>query len=200
MTAADVPAHVSALDTAAPQRWRNGGGMTRELLVWPAAPDSQAWRVRISVADIGRDGPFSPYPGVTRCFCVLQGDGVELVIGGRSCLLRPGDAPIAFDGAVPVHAKVVGPQSRDLNLMVAGGDARMLPVQAGSDWRPEPCVHGVCGVFGWGGGILRIGGRTTLAVAPRSLVWFEAPPGSLGWVAAPGEALAAWWLWASVQP
>ena len=45
------------------QAWRNGGGVTRELLTWPAA---QAWALRISVADIERDGPFSAFPGIER--------------------------------------------------------------------------------------------------------------------------------------
>ena len=41
--------HTVALSSATPQAWRNGGGVTRELLAWPAA---DAWRVRVSVADV----------------------------------------------------------------------------------------------------------------------------------------------------
>ena len=37
------------VDDVAPVPWRNGGGLTRELLAWPAAQD---WAIRISVADI----------------------------------------------------------------------------------------------------------------------------------------------------
>ena len=51
------------LDEVNPQPWRNGGGMTRELLAWPEA---ERWRARVSVADIAEDGPFSPFPGVDR--------------------------------------------------------------------------------------------------------------------------------------
>ena len=50
-----------------PQAWRNGGGQTRELLAWPHGAD---WSVRISLADIEADGPFSPFPGVQRWFAV----------------------------------------------------------------------------------------------------------------------------------
>lgn len=41
--------------------WRNGGGATREVARHPqgAAADGFEWRV--SVADIGADGPFSAY-------------------------------------------------------------------------------------------------------------------------------------------
>ena len=59
----------------APQPWRNGGGLTRELLAWP---DAEAWQCRLSVADITRAGPFSAFPGVTRWFAVLEGEGVVL--------------------------------------------------------------------------------------------------------------------------
>ncbi|MEO8526020.1 MAG: HutD family protein [Caldimonas sp.] len=49
-------------DTAA-QPWRNGGGVTRELLAWPGVGD---WCVRVSIADIEADGPFSTFSGVQR--------------------------------------------------------------------------------------------------------------------------------------
>ena len=62
------------------QAWRNGAGVTRELLARPSAAD---WRVRVSVADIDRDGPFSAYPGVERWFTVLKGTGVDLAIDGQ---------------------------------------------------------------------------------------------------------------------
>ena len=61
--------------TTPPQPWRNGGGVTRELLAWPDGGD---WRVRVSVADIDADGPFSAFPGVERWFAVLEGAGVAL--------------------------------------------------------------------------------------------------------------------------
>ena len=80
------------LADATAQPWRNGGGMTRELLTWqrPDLPSSQGWSVRVSVADIARDGPFSAYPGVTRAFTVLEGEGVTLDWGGgRSRRLGP---------------------------------------------------------------------------------------------------------------
>ena len=32
--------------------WRNGGGVTRELLAWP---DSKDWALRVSVADVAAE-------------------------------------------------------------------------------------------------------------------------------------------------
>ena len=60
--------------------WRNGGGRTRELLAWPT-PES--WSVRVSVAEIEADGPFSQLPGIDRCFAVLAGAGVVLTLPSR---------------------------------------------------------------------------------------------------------------------
>ena len=51
------------VDAVPPAPWRNGGGVTRELLRWPA---DDGWRLRISVADIHTDGPFSVFAGVQR--------------------------------------------------------------------------------------------------------------------------------------
>ena len=65
---------ISALDLT-PQPWKNGGGKTRELLAWPHPSD---WILRLSVADIEADGPFSSFPGVQRWFAVLRGNGVRL--------------------------------------------------------------------------------------------------------------------------
>ena len=41
---------IAPLAGAAAQPWRNGGGITRELLAWPVASDQ--WALRVSVAQI----------------------------------------------------------------------------------------------------------------------------------------------------
>jgi uncharacterized protein len=100
------------------QPWRNGGGRTRELLAWPSAA---AWQVRVSVASIEADGPFSPYPGIDRWFAVLSGVGVVLALPQGAITLGPGSAAIAFAGeAVPACRLIDGP-TQDLNLMLRRG-------------------------------------------------------------------------------
>jgi len=105
-------------DDITPTPWKNGGGISRDLLFWPAA---DAWCVRISLADITRDGPFSPYPGVKRWFAVVEGDGVELQFAAGSRLQRRGDAPLHFDGADAPGCRLLSGMTRDLNLMLQGG-------------------------------------------------------------------------------
>jgi environmental stress-induced protein Ves len=64
-------------DEVAPQPWKNGGGVTRELLRI-GSPRSGDWLLRVSLADIEADGPFSAFAGMTRWFAVLAGGGVAL--------------------------------------------------------------------------------------------------------------------------
>ena len=105
-------------DRIPPQPWRNGGGATRELFVWPPQGD---WRLRISLADIERDGPFSAFPGVQRHFAVVEGAGVVLTLAGRTHTVTAGGDPIAFDGALAPGCRLVDGPTRDLNLMLQGG-------------------------------------------------------------------------------
>lgn len=103
------------LADCAPQPWRNGGGLTRELLAW--APDDGPWQVRVSVADITRDGPFSAFPGVERGFAVLEGAGVRLDVDGVERRLTPDDAPLHFAGEAAPGCRLIDGPTRDLNLM-----------------------------------------------------------------------------------
>jgi environmental stress-induced protein Ves len=116
------------VDAVPPQPWKNGGGWTRELLRWPAAGN---WRLRISLADIEADGPFSAFPGVTRWFAVLEGEGVALEFAGTRRELRPGDAPIRFEGAAAPRCTLLRGPTRDINLMLAGVDGALLAARAG---------------------------------------------------------------------
>lgn len=122
---------VTALADCPAQPWQNGGGLTRPLLAWPQAEN---WCVRISVADITQSGPFSPYPGVQRWFCVLEGEGVALHFGPRTVPLGPQDAPLAFDGADAPGCTLLGGPTRDLNLMLRGARSHGLQPVAPGDW------------------------------------------------------------------
>lgn len=116
----------------APQPWRNGGGRTRELLAWPAGA---GWKLRISLADIEADGPFSAFAGVQRWFAVIEGAGVVLALPGGEKRLTTADEPLAFDGAVAPGCRLVAGPTRDLNLMLREGiRGRMLRAASGQRW------------------------------------------------------------------
>ncbi len=92
--------------------WKNGGGVTRELLAWPSVSD---WAIRVSVADIEHEGPFSAFPGVERYFAVLEGEGVELEGVGA---VRVGDSPVKFEGDSARKCRLLNGPTRDLNVMI----------------------------------------------------------------------------------
>lgn len=116
-----------------PEPWRNGGGVTRELLVWPPTGD---WQMRISLAEITRDGPFSAFPGVERWLAIVDGQGLVLRIAERRAALDLDSAPLAFDGAAPTYAELMSGASRDLNLMARrdAGRAQMLRAATDAEW------------------------------------------------------------------
>lgn len=108
-----------ALDAIAPTPWKNGGGTTREIAVWPPGADMHAFDWRISVADIAADGPFSAFPGIDRQIVLINGAGVHLQAHDDSfChkLVRVGE-PFAFAGDTAVHAALVDGPTRDFNVM-----------------------------------------------------------------------------------
>ena len=190
-----------SLEQASMQRWRNGSGSTRELLAWPSA---EHWQLRLSVADIDADGPFSIFDGVQRWFVVLQGAGVALTINGQPRLQRLADAPLHFDGAAHTDCRLLGGPTRDLNLMLCGRQGGLLTAQAGQAWQPPGSV---CGLFS------RLPGHCQATAAPgdapshhalpaMALLWFATAPASLCWQPLTSSAILAnappqaWWLWA----
>lgn len=107
--------HIVRLADVAATPWRNGGGVTRELVSWPN-PDDWIWRM--SVAEVAHSGPFSRFDGVQRWFAVLAGAGVRLSMGEHSHELTGRSAPLCFDGAVPVACQLLDGATQDFNLMV----------------------------------------------------------------------------------
>ena len=105
------------------QPWRNGAGVTHELLCWPAA---DPFAIRISVADVTAPAPFSAFAGYRRWLYLLEGGPVTLALDGAEVVLAAPADGLAFSGAASVAAIAVARPSRDLNFMVS--DA--LPARA----------------------------------------------------------------------
>lgn len=101
--------------------WRNGGGMTTEIAVepGPGASPERPFLWRVSIADVGADGPFSAFPGYDRTILLLSGNGMRLDAGehGSIDLTRPFE-PQRFSGDWPVDGRLVDGPVRDFNLMV----------------------------------------------------------------------------------
>ncbi len=170
--------NVVKLDDVAAQSWRNGGGVTRELLKWPNADD---WTLRLSVADIEKDGPFSAFPGVQRWIVALTGAGMELG-DPFNFRIEPGVAPYRFQGEYAPMCTLIDGSTRDLNLMInercaTGWLRRIVSDNASTEnglWLAtrEPQSVDLRGIFSWAGFKLRTP-RDSVVVPPRSLVWSQ---------------------------
>ncbi|MGW7574263.1 HutD/Ves family protein [Streptomyces sp. NPDC054765] len=103
--------------------WSNGGGVTREIAVHPAGAgwDTFAWRV--SLADVTRDGPYSPLPGVRRILTVVDGAGLELTVDGTTRLLPDRCRPFAFPGGAATGSRLLDGPVVNLNVMLREGRA-----------------------------------------------------------------------------
>jgi hypothetical protein len=158
--------HEVRLDEVFPAPWRNGGGTTRELLAWPHKED---WQVRVSVAEIAKDGPFSSYPGVTRWFAVLSGEGVKLdehSLGTKS-------EPLRFDGARPLECRLAGGATEDFNLMLKGREGLMRRLAG----RHEiACRKGsLVGVYSHDHEVNFLAVEVRVVIPPRTLAWNIVP-------------------------
>ncbi len=131
---------IISAETIAPQAWRNGGGHTRELLAWPS---SDNWSLRISRADIEKDGPFSAFPGVNRWFAVLQGGGVVLTFAEKRYTLCMDGEPFNFDGAQSPACHLIDGPIQDLNLMSMGGHSMMQRVDPQQKWQGPFQIRGL---------------------------------------------------------
>lgn len=104
--------------------WRNQGGQTHELAVWPAQGE---WNWRMSVAEVTTSGPFSRFDGVTRWFAVLHGAGLDLELPTPTSdvdvappihRLTAKHPPLCFDGAAVAHCQLIDGPTLDFNLML----------------------------------------------------------------------------------
>jgi environmental stress-induced protein Ves len=108
--------------------WRNGGGVTRELCIWPEEASFEAldfdWRV--ARAQVATDGPFSVFEGFERHLVLISGAGLELELGEPAVRtrLRPLE-PFRFDGGAAARARLVAGPVEDLNLLVRRGAAQV---------------------------------------------------------------------------
>lgn len=100
-----------------PIKWKNGGGVTRDLRV--------SENYRISLADIDQDGAFSPFQNTTRHFSVVEGEGVFLEFGYDSHRLTSHTPPFTFAGDNPPYCRLVNGKTRDINMMIFKGEGEM---------------------------------------------------------------------------
>ena len=96
-------------------RWKNGQGWTTEIL---REPDREAFDWRLSIAEIESNAPFSAFAGVDRSLLLLEGNGMELRVGGAAPqLLNTRGQIVRFAGETAVEARLLDGPTRDFNVM-----------------------------------------------------------------------------------
>ena len=182
-----------------PSPWKNGGGVTHELVAWPSASN---WLWRMSVAEVESSGPFSRFEGVQRWFVVLSGAGVQLNIGAEAGLaavaqthsLTCASEPLCFAGDSPVHCTLLDGATQDFNLMLrrAHTTARMLRVQGEFSARLENAK------------IIAIYAQYKRASVQFDQEVLHLPPNTLAWRHCPAgvrlQVTAAHALWMEISP
>ena len=102
--------------------WKNGGGETLEVAVFPRDAEIADFGWRISMAIVAVDGPFSTFPGIDRTLVLLDGEGMTLDIAGRSPVtLKPDSPPCTFPADIATTATLTDGPITDLNVMTARG-------------------------------------------------------------------------------
>ncbi|SDV50679.1 HutD/Ves family protein [Chitinasiproducens palmae] len=111
---------VAALADIPAEPWRNGGGITRTLAV------GDGWRA--SLAEIGRDGPYSRFAGTLRLSLIVAGAGVRLRATAAEHAtaheLLPGQA-VQYDGDAAWQASLIDGPALALNLIARAGAYRL---------------------------------------------------------------------------
>jgi environmental stress-induced protein Ves len=180
--------HRILCDQVAPTPWRNGAGLTRDLLHWPGAAD---WCMRVSVADIDVDSPFSAFADVERWFAVVEGRGVRLHLPDGMRRVAANGPALHFLGEDAPACELIDGPTRDLNLMCRRGrgqaDMRRAEVGLAFDGparlRALFCADALT--------LTNDAGDTTLA--PFTLVWAEGATGA--WrIGSTLPQPRAWWM------
>ena len=187
--------HIIPLAEVSASPWRNGGGVTRELLAWPSAQD---WSWRMSVAEVESSGPFSAFEGVQRWFAVLTGAGVRLDMGQpphqHSHTVTASGAPLCFDGGSPAHCSLLGGATQDFNLMLRNGSAQGRMERVSGAFETLLVAPKIIAIYVISMRARVQFGSEIMTLAAGSLVWRQASAGTT--VAVTAEDA----LWMEIEP
>jgi environmental stress-induced protein Ves len=154
--------------------WKNGGGVTREIVCLPPSAGMNDFDWRVSIAHIASDGPFSAFPGVDRIITLLSGGGVHLLSEGAEVnhLLDTPLAPLAFAGEAPIHARLLAGDCHDFNVMTrrSACSASLQVLRNACDW-PATSQGLLMAVQGhW-----QLEGDHAQTLAPQQGLWWSEP-------------------------
>ena len=115
--------------------WKNGGGITREVAIWPPGSDFENFDWRVSIAEVCTAGAFSRFKNIDRTLMILKGR-LMLTLAEREMELGPDSAPCIFPGDVFCFGVPVDGPVTDLNVMTRRGRATARVAAVANDMLP----------------------------------------------------------------
>lgn len=97
--------------------WKNGGGTTTELFRLPD-PQGESFLLRISIAQVASNGPFSQFAGIDRHLLILNGNGC--ILNGAKTL-SVNSPTYSFPGELSINCELVDGSFTDFNVMTKRG-------------------------------------------------------------------------------
>lgn len=152
---------ILSLDDFRQVPWKNGGGVTVELLADRNA-NNGALKWRLSKADIDTDGPFSDFTGYDRTLILLRGNGVTLQHSNQQFdRLASQFAMAVFPGEAGTRATLHDGPVQDFNVITRRG----------------VCTAEVCIAKGPGSTAIQVQANTLLAYAVETDATITMPDG-----------------------
>lgn len=162
-----------------PEPWRNGGGVTRQIAGHTGAASGHdgGWDWRVSIAEVGKAGDFSPFPGMERVLTVVEGELLLLTVDGAEHPLEK-YRPFRFPGGADTTCALPTGDVRNLNVITRAGRYKgFTSIIELSKKRAHPLFAGQLGVL--------LQGQATVS-APADPAAAAAAAGSAAGPGAPG--------------
>lgn len=113
--------------------WKNGGGTSFEIYRYPEKED---FLIRVSLAQVDQNGPFSEYKNINRVLKIIEGKGVKLKTPDEEKTLTSHHEAFIFKGETPITAELIQGSIRDFNVMVRR-DFGSMTFEEKSVFQPE---------------------------------------------------------------
>ncbi|GLK85052.1 HutD/Ves family protein [Ancylobacter defluvii] len=114
--------------------WKNGGGVTSDVFLFPDGATQENFDIRLSLAPIVTEGAFSSFPGIDRHITRLSATPLGLVFGGEIRELKRLE-PLYFDSVLQPRSVLPEGPAQVLNVMTRRGrwNAQVMPVVGGNE-------------------------------------------------------------------
>lgn len=101
--------------------WKNGGGVTDDVLLLPLGASHEDFDIRISRAPIVDDSRFSVFPGIDRTITRLGENPLTLCFADGQEMELPYLSPLSFDSALAPTSRLSAGASQVMNVMTRRG-------------------------------------------------------------------------------